>query len=144
MTRRGARFLRMRGAKSSVWRCARSGNAVSAISFRRTADISYVASVFRSHISSATLTTSLPEYPVRGECPVSRNRPATKMVIGSTAASSRKSLADGREYSNAALLRPYKIIRANDTNKSRTIPTSSGAPLDMAPYLQRESGRERG
>lgn len=45
-----------------------------------TTDISYVAFVFHSHISSATLTTSSAEYSGRGECPVSRNRPATKMV----------------------------------------------------------------
>lgn len=45
-----------------------------------TADISYVAFVFHSHISSATLTTSSAEYSGHGECPVSRNRPVTKMV----------------------------------------------------------------
>lgn len=114
--------------------------AVSAISFRPTADISYVASVFRSHISSATLTTSLPD-PAHGECLVSRNRPATKMgnriyrrqVVGS--------LSQMEQRENIRTLRscPYKTIHANDTNKSCSTPTSSGASLNVASYSRRES-----
>jgi len=34
---------------------------------------------------------------------------------------------------------PYKTIHVNDTNKSYSIPTSSGASLDVASYSRRES-----
>lgn len=75
----GARFQRMQSYQRG---CARSNNdrCIQHFSFSYRADISYVAFVFHSHISSATLTTSSAEYSGHGECPVSRNRPTTEMV----------------------------------------------------------------